>query len=167
LSELDRLDKAIIAFLNQDARTPSSHIARELGMAERTIHNRIKRLIQTGIIQPVAVVNPSAFGYNLAVDIFCEVEVGYQDQAVNAILEMPEVSYLALSTGDQDINLQALFKDGDEIQAFITNKLHQVPGMRRTRAVLIPRILKDTYQWLPPTNSTENPIGDASPDARR
>jgi Lrp/AsnC family transcriptional regulator for asnA, asnC and gidA len=136
-------------------------------MADRTVHNRIKRLIQTGVVQPIAVVNPTAFGYNLAVDIFCEVEVGFQDQAVNAILEMPEVSYLALSTGDQDISLQALFKDGDEIQAFITNKLHQVPGMRRTRAVLIPRILKDTYQWLPPTNSAENPIGDASPDARR
>jgi Lrp/AsnC family transcriptional regulator, regulator for asnA, asnC and gidA len=167
LSKLDRLDKALISLLNRDARAPSAHIARELSIAERTVHNRIKRLIELGIIQPIAVVNPAAFGYTLAVDIFCELEVGYQEQAVKAILGMPEVSYLALSTGDQDISLQALFKNGDEMQAFITNKLHQVPGMRRTRAVLIPRILKDTYQWLPPANSNENSIGDASTDARR
>lgn len=167
MSKLDRLDNAIISFLNRDARIPSARIARELGIAERTVHNRIKRLIERDIIQPIAVVNPAAFGYNLAVDIFCELEVGYQEQAIKAILDMPEVSYLALSTGDQDISLQALFKDGDEMQSFITNKLHQVPGMRKTRAVLIPRILKDTYQWLPPSNSTENPHSDASLDTRR
>jgi Lrp/AsnC family transcriptional regulator for asnA, asnC and gidA len=161
------LDQAIISCLNRDARTPSAHIARELGLAERTVHNRIKRLIDLEIIQPIAVVNPAAFGYHLAVDIFCEIEVGFQEQAVKAILALPEVSYLALSTGDQDISLQALFKDGDEMQAFITDKLHQVPGMRRTRAVLIPRILKDTYQWLPPIHSTEKSIGAASADARR
>jgi Lrp/AsnC family transcriptional regulator, regulator for asnA, asnC and gidA len=150
LSNLDRLDKAIITFLNRDARTPSAHIARELGVADRTVHHRIQRLIELNIIQPVAVVNPAKFGFNLAVDIFCELEVGYQEQAVKAILDMPEVSYLALSTGDPDISLQALFKNGDEMQEFITNKLHQIPGMRRTRAVLIPRILKNTYEWLPP-----------------
>lgn len=171
MSKLDGLDKDIISFLNRDARTPSAHIARELGISERTVHNRIRRLIELDIIQPIAVVNPAAFGYTLAVDIFCELEVGYQEQAIKAILDMPEVSYLALSTGDQDISLQALFKDGDELQAFITRKLHQVPGMRRTRAVLIPRILKDTYQWLPPGNSTDNSMGgapvDASTGARR
>jgi Lrp/AsnC family transcriptional regulator, regulator for asnA, asnC and gidA len=150
LSNLDRLDKAIITFLNRDARTPSARIARELGVSDRTVHHRIQRLIELNIIQPVAVVNPAKFGFNLAVDIFCELEVGYQEQAVKAILDMPEVSYLALSTGDPDISLQALFKNGDEMQEFITNKLHQIPGMRRTRAVLIPRILKDTYEWLPP-----------------
>ena len=167
LSKLDRLDNEIITFLNRDARAPSARIARELGIAERTVNNRVKRLIEHDIIQPIAVVNPAAFGFNLAVDIFCELEVGYQEQAVKAILDMPEVSYLALSTGDQDISLQALFKDGEEMQAFITNKLHQVPGMRRTRAVLIPRILKDTYEWLPPQNSTDSSIGDAPAGARR
>jgi Lrp/AsnC family transcriptional regulator for asnA, asnC and gidA len=159
LSKIDRLDQAIISFLNRDARMPSARIARSLGVSERTIHHRIKRLIANDVIRPTAVVNPAAFGYTLAVDIFCELEVGNQEQAVEAILAMPEVSYLALSTGDQDISLQAVFKSSTEMHDFITQQLHQVPGMRRTRIVLIPRIVKDSYQWLPPGECFTDPDG--------
>jgi hypothetical protein len=28
--------------------------------------------------------------------------------------------------------------------------LYLIPGIRRTRTILVPRILKDTYQWFPP-----------------
>lgn len=157
MSKLDWLDKAIITILNQDARLPSAQIAKRLGVSERTAHNRVQRLIRTGVIKPVAVVNPAAFGFTMAVDIFCELEVGYQERAVEAILSFPQVSYLAISTGDQDISLQAMFRDSEEMHAFITKQLHQIPGLRHTRTVLIPRILKDTYQWLPPDDSVEVP----------
>jgi Lrp/AsnC family transcriptional regulator for asnA, asnC and gidA len=129
---------------------PSAQLARQLGVSERTVHHRLQRLIRANVIQPVAVVNPASFGYTLAVDIFCELEMGDQAEAIQAILSFPQVSYLAISTGDQDISLQAFFKDSQDMHEFIANHLHQVPGIRRTRTVLIPRILKDTYQWLPP-----------------
>ncbi len=147
---LDCIDRSIISILNQDARAPTTRIAREIGIPERTVHNRIKRLIEQNIIHTVAVVNPHAFGYSLAVDIFCELEIGAMAQALEALTQMPEIAYIAISTGDQDISLQAIFKSSAEMQDFITYKLHQVPGMRRTRTVLIPQILKDTYQWMPP-----------------
>jgi DNA-binding Lrp family transcriptional regulator len=150
LSKIDPLDKTIITLLNKNARMPSAHIARELGVSERTVNNRIQRLIATRVIQPIAVVNPTAFGFTLTVDIFCELEVGLENLAIEAILSMPEVSYIAVSTGDQDISLQAFFRDSEAMHEFITHKLHQVPGMRRTRTILLPRIIKDTYQWLPP-----------------
>ena len=108
------------------------------------------------MIRTVAVVNPEAFGYTLAVDVFCELEIGSMPQAIAALMELPEIAYMAISTGDQDISLQALFKSSEDLQEFITQKLHQVPGMRRTRTALIPRILKDTYQWVPPDPCREN-----------
>jgi DNA-binding Lrp family transcriptional regulator len=119
------------------------------------------------VIQPVAVVNPAAFGYTLAVDIFCELEMGYQQSVVEAILSFPQVSYLAISTGDQDISLQAIFKDSEEMHEFITRQLHHVPGIRRTRTVLIPRILKDTYQWLPPDDVMEKTSSGRELDGNR
>lgn len=155
MSKLDWLDKAIITQLNQDARLPSARIARDLGVSERTVHNRIQRLIEMDVIRTVAVVNPAAFSYTLAVDIFCELEVGFQQQVVEEILSLPQVTYLAISTGDQDISLQAFFQNSEQMHEFITNHLHQVPGIRRTRTILIPRILKDSYQWLPPDEAFE------------
>jgi Lrp/AsnC family transcriptional regulator for asnA, asnC and gidA len=160
MTKYDRLDQAILKLLNQDARMPSSQMARELGVSARTVQNRVQRLVDLGAVQLVGVVNPASFGYTLAVDIFCELEVGFQDQALQAIQGMPNITYIAISTGDQDINLQAIFKDGVEMQEFITDALHQVPGMRRTRTVLIPSILKDNYQWQPPdSNFEEDDIG--------
>jgi Lrp/AsnC family transcriptional regulator for asnA, asnC and gidA len=153
LPKYDALDQEIIFYLNQNARLPSAQIARQLGISERTVNHRIKRLVDSGVIQPVAVVNPHSFGYSLAVDILCELEVGSQDQVIQAILAIPQVSYMAVSTGDQDIILRAFFRDSQEMNDFITHQLHQIPGMRRTRTVLLPRTLKDTHQWLPPADA--------------
>ena len=153
LSHCDSLDKAILELLNQDARLPSTQIARRLGVANRTVHNRIQRMLEDKIIQPVCIAKPAAFGYTLAVDILCEIEIGFVDQAIDAILRMPEISYAAISTGDQDLSLQAVFRNSEEMHDFISHRLHQVPGMRRTRTVLLPRIIKDSYQWLPPEES--------------
>lgn len=162
MSKFDPLDQAIITYLNRDARMPSARIARDLGVAERTVNNRIKRLIEAKVIQPKAVVNPTSFGYTIAVEIYCELEVGHQDLAVEAIGNMPEVAYIALSTGDQDISLQAFFKDSEDMNAFISQKLHHVPGMRRMRTVFIPQIIKDKSQWMPPDEAFERTEGALS-----
>ncbi|GAB4543445.1 MAG: Lrp/AsnC family transcriptional regulator [Anaerolineae bacterium] len=153
MANLDALDQALIRYLNQNARMSSARIARELNVAERTIRHRIARLIERDIIRPVAVVNPSAFGYDLAVDIFCDLDGVEHTQVIEAIATMPEVAYVAYSTGDQDISIQALFKNTDDLHHFLTQKLHHIPGIRRTRTVLVPRVVKDTYQWLPPDDA--------------
>jgi DNA-binding Lrp family transcriptional regulator len=153
MSKFDDLDKAIILRLHQDARIPSAVIARQLNQSPRTVQNRIQRLVDQGVIQLAAVIDPLSFGYNLRVDIFCEIEAGQIDQAIDRISQMQNVTYLAISTGDQDVSLQAIFRDSLEMQDFITRQLHQVPGMRRTRTVLLPRLIKDSHQWLPPEES--------------
>jgi Lrp/AsnC family transcriptional regulator for asnA, asnC and gidA len=147
---LSTTDRELIALLNQNARMTSAEISRQLGLAERTVRNRIARLINEGIIKLVAVVDPIDFGYDLIVDIFCEVEAPQRETVIGALTEIPEISYIAVSTGDQDLSLQALFKNSTDMNEFITTRLYQIPGIRRSRAVLVPRIVKDTHQWLPP-----------------
>lgn len=150
LLKLTNLDHQLIRCLNRNARLSSAELARELGFSERTIRNRIQRLIQEGILKPVAVINSAAFGYTLVVDIFCEIEVSRRDEVIAAIKMLPEVSYMAISTGEQDVSFQALFKNSADMHEFITQRVYTIPGIRRTRTVLVPQIVKDTYQWLPP-----------------
>ena len=156
LTAFDRIDYQILQILKQDARASNAAIARQVRIPERTVHHRVRRLLEGGYIRMVALVNPKIFGYSLAVDIVCEIDLDQMQQATQALVQMPEVSYVAISTGDQDISLQALFKDVDEMQDFITNKLYRVPGMRRTRTVIVPQIVKDTYDWIPPEEYFES-----------
>jgi Lrp/AsnC family transcriptional regulator for asnA, asnC and gidA len=106
-------------------------------------------LINEGIIKLVAIVNPLDFGYDLIVDILCEVEVLQREAVIEALAQIPEISYIAVSTGDQDLSLRALFKNSTDMNEFITTQLYRVPGIRRSRTVLVPRIVKDTHQWIP------------------
>ncbi len=152
MRKLSELDRQIIFRLNADARLSSAELARDLKTAERTVRHRIQRLIDDQVITPVAVVNPAPFGFTLVVDIVCEVELAHHKQVLDAIAAMPEVCYIAYATGDEDISVQARFRDSQEVHRFTTERLHAVPGIRRTRIVLVPQVVKDAYQWLPPAD---------------
>lgn len=147
---LKRYDRQIIELLQQDARLSSARVASLIGMPARSVRQRIHKMIASGVIKSVAIVNPEAFDYNIVVDIFCQVEPTRREQVVDALKVIPEITYTAFSTGDQDIVLQARFKSSADMNEFIANRLYHIPGLGRTRTVLVPAILKETYQWLPP-----------------
>lgn len=145
----DQLDRHIIRLLQQDGRAASAEIARRLGASERTVRNRINRLVEQGAILPTVVVNHKRFGYQTAVDIFCEVDISRMAEIGQALAQLPEVNYIAYSTGDQDISIQALLESSDAVYEFV-QRLAAIPGVQRTKTVLVPRILKNTYEWIPP-----------------
>ena len=163
-TSFDALDLRIIRLLQSDARLSGAVIARCLGVSERTVRNRIDRLTQSDAIIPTVVINPKAFGYQTAVDVFCEVEAHLMEQVSHALACLPEVNYVAFSTGDQDISIQALLESSDLVYDFV-QKVARVPGVRRTRTVLVPRVIKDTYMWTPPAGDFQEYPGQLEPEA--
>ena len=148
------LDRRIIRLLQRNGRASSAEISRQLGVSERTVRNRIKRMVERGAITPTVVVNHQHFGYRTAVDIFCEADLNEMEEIGRVLSQLPEVNYIAYSTGDQDISIQALLKSSDAVYEF-TQRLANIPGIRRTKTVLVPRILKNTYEWIPPETDFE------------
>ena len=51
MSNVDSLDRAILSFLRESARAPYVEIAKEVGVTERTVRTRIKRLEDEGVIR--------------------------------------------------------------------------------------------------------------------
>lgn len=147
--QYDSLDYAIIKYLNQDGRMSASEIARELEANPRTIRKRIDRLVEAGVIIPTAIVNPDAFGYTTAVDIFLEVEHEYQEETVRHLLQMQEVSYLAYGQGTRELSVEARFRNNGDMYDFVRNTLETMSGVKVTRLVLVPRILRNINEWLP------------------
>jgi Lrp/AsnC family transcriptional regulator for asnA, asnC and gidA len=148
-TRLDLLDRRIIRLLQRDGRAAAAEIARQLGVSERTVRNRIGRMREQKAVLPTLVVNPKYFGYQMAVDVFCEVDMARMTEVSGALGQLPEVNYVAYSIGDQDISIQAVLESSDAVYDFV-QRLSRIPGIRRTRTVLVPRILKDTHEWIPP-----------------
>ena len=149
-TSLDRLDYQILQALHQDARTPAADIARLTGANERTIRKRIERLVAEGVVRLTAILEPAAFGYLTAADIFLEVEPAREEQAIQALIEMPEVTYLAYGQGSNQVSIEARFKDNDALRTFLRHRLAGLPGVKITGYTYVPRILRNINEWMPP-----------------
>ena len=99
---LDQLDYDVMLALREDARMKAAEIARRTGSSERTVRNRIERLVSSGLIRLTSVLDPLLAGYQMAADIFVEVDRRHEDEALQALLAMEEVNYVAYAL-DSDI----------------------------------------------------------------
>lgn len=148
-SAFDSIDYRIIEELHRDARKPASEIGRQLGVNERTVRNRIDRLVRLGAIRLTAIVDPSAFGYVNTVDIFLEVDPAAEAAAINRLMAMPQVTYVAYGNGTRDVSIEARFKDIGEMSHFLGRVLPAVPGVKVKGYALVPRILRNIDEWMP------------------
>jgi len=157
MHEPDVLDWQIIKLLMQDGRLSSTDISRQLGDASaRTITNRIEILTQEGIINIRSIVNPEKIGYCVLADIFIEVEPGNLREVADHLGEYPQISYIALATGDTDIIVSVRAKEIDELYNFVIETIGKIPGVRHTKTFLLPLSLKDSTSWLPPEVISHN-----------
>jgi len=63
--EIDGIDKEILRDLMDDARKPILQIANKIGISGAAIHQRLRKLEQTGVISGSKfVVNPKVLGYS-------------------------------------------------------------------------------------------------------
>jgi DNA-binding Lrp family transcriptional regulator len=147
---LDQLDYDITQALHTDARMAASEIARQTGANERTVRKRIDRLVADQVIRLSAIINPLAFGYVTAADILLEADPAREEEIVQRLFAMPEITYVAFGQGSQEISIEARFKDNDEMRQFLRKTLPSIPGVTVSRYALVPRILRNIDEWLPP-----------------
>ena len=147
----DQIDWKIIALLNQDGRTSSAEISRQLGdVSARTVTNRIDLLIENGIIGIRAILNPDALGFTVLADVFIQTEPGLLRQVAHQVAAFPQVSYVVCATGDTDIIISVRAQDLQDLYNFVMETVDKIPGVRHTRTYLLPLNIKDTPTWMPP-----------------
>jgi Lrp/AsnC family transcriptional regulator for asnA, asnC and gidA len=147
---LDELDHCIIQELHANARLAASEIARRTGSNERTVRKRIDRLLSDGILRLTAVLDPPTFGYVTAADIFLDADPALESSIIEKLMAMPEVTYVAFGQGATEISIQARFKDNDLLREYLRRTLSGIPGVAVTRYTLVPRILRNVDEWMPP-----------------
>lgn len=150
-NQLDNLDYQIIKALHENARVSASTIARNTGSNERTIRKRMERLLESRVFRLTAILDPEAFGYLTAADIFLEADPAHEEQILEQLMQIPEITYIAFGQGTTEISLEARFKNNDELREFLRHTLPELPGVKVTGYALVPRILRNIDEWFPPT----------------
>ena len=154
--KIDDVDREILKCLQEDARMHSSEIARRLGnMTARGIRKRLDRLIAEGLIAITAGAMAEKLGYPISADIAVDVEPGTTRQVAQSLLNLDEVNYVAMTTGDSDISVSVVAVNMDDLQTFISDKLHPIPGVRKTKTQVLTRVLKQSCDWMFPEQLPE------------
>jgi Lrp/AsnC family transcriptional regulator for asnA, asnC and gidA len=147
VERLDDTDRAIIAHLQYDGRMPFTDIAAEVGLSEGSVRRRVKRLIESGVLQIVGVVDPQYLDWRAAGMIGVTVQTEQVDAVANQIAQFPEVSYLFMASGGYDLFVEVFCRDRDHLASFLNDKLRQVPGVEKTETFMMLKLYKLSYRW--------------------
>jgi Lrp/AsnC family transcriptional regulator for asnA, asnC and gidA len=144
---VDPVDRRIVAALQRDGRRPFTAIARDLGISEAAVRQRVARLQAAGVMQVVAVADPMTLGFKTMAMVAISVDGHARKQAAEAVRRLPEVSYLVLTAGRFDMLAEVVCQDNDHLLRLLSEDLAGIDGVRETEAFMYLRLLKEAYTW--------------------
>lgn len=133
-TQLDELDLQILDILIKDCRTPYLEIARICHVSGGTIHVRMKKMEDLGIIKGTRILlNLPKLGYDVCcfVGIYVDKTSSYTS-VFDEISKIKEVVELHLITGDYSIFAKVICKSISDLQDLLMNKINIIQGIQRT-----------------------------------
>lgn len=141
---VDAKDRKIIEELVRDSRQTTSQISKKLNIPITTIHNRIKKLVKTGVIinytlnldhnllgRPVPAYVGITINYNVPGKKINQTDVAKQLKNVEGVYEV------YILTGGSDILVKLLAKDIADLNNIVTEKLRNIDGVDKTQTSII------------------------------
>jgi len=133
---LDEKDTSILSALTEDSRKTTKAIAKELEIPRATVHDRIMKMEQKGVIRKyTAVPDYSQLGLGVAAFILVqfEAEKGLsQRDTAEDIASIPGIYEVHMISGEYDMILKVRGASMEEIGKLVIDRLREVKGVART-----------------------------------
>jgi Lrp/AsnC family transcriptional regulator for asnA, asnC and gidA len=143
---LDEVSKQIIEQLQEDGRRAYATIGKAVGLSEAAVRQRVQRLVDSGVIQIVAVTDPLQVGFTRQAMIGVRSDGDLQAVA-EALGKIQEVDYLVITAGSFDILLEVVCEDDDHLLDLLTSRIRTTPGVRSTETFVYLKLHQQHYDW--------------------
>jgi Lrp/AsnC family transcriptional regulator for asnA, asnC and gidA len=139
---LDSLDFAILSYLQKDGRMSFTVIAKKLKVSIGTIRTRFNKLIEDGTINIIGRVNPDKVGFGAYAHIAVYIRpITLNEKVANIISKKPEVSFLAMTSGDYDLEVDVMCRNNDHLVEFM-NDIAKIEGVFQTTTTMYFKVYK-------------------------
>jgi Lrp/AsnC family transcriptional regulator for asnA, asnC and gidA len=136
--ELDETDRAILRILQTDARTPFSEIARRIEMSSATVHDRVGRMEEAGVIEGYhAKVNAREVGFGTSALVGLRIQQGRERDALERLRDIDGVQEVHLTTGEWDVILRVFAEDTDGLRELMFDRIAEMDGFSRSQTMVI------------------------------
>ena len=142
---LDDVSKRIIEQLQSDGRRSYAAIGKAVGLSEAAARQRVQRLVDTGVMQIVAVTDPLTLGFRrqTMIGIRC---VGDLDRVADLLADMAEIDYVVITAGSFDLLAEVVCEDDDQLLEIIS-RVRTIPSVTTTETFVYLKLRKQTYSW--------------------
>jgi Lrp/AsnC family transcriptional regulator for asnA, asnC and gidA len=145
LKTVDDLDQKILRMLLKDASANYETIAKQVDTSVGTVHNRIKRLKEEGVISRIIPeVDSKKIGYDICAMIDIRIKGGHLEELQKKYAKYKNVCSIYDITGEYDTTFVTKFKSTDELNSFVKELAGQ-KWVMRTNTKLILNVIKEGF----------------------
>jgi Lrp/AsnC family transcriptional regulator for asnA, asnC and gidA len=144
-TRLDDTDRELVLALQGDGRSSYARLAEVVGMSQAAVRSRVQRLIESGVVQIVAVADPFAFGFNVTalVGITYTGDLGELGETLK---HFEQVHFVVLTAGRYDCLVEVVCVDTDDMLALANEGIRAIPGVKDVEIITYLKLVK---QWQP------------------
>ncbi|MCD9198465.1 Lrp/AsnC family transcriptional regulator [Aeromicrobium wangtongii] len=144
--QLDETAKRIIELLQDDGRLSYSAMAKDVGLSEAAVRHRVQKLIDSGVMQVVAVTDPLQMGFARQAMVGIKVSGDVRKVAAE-LATMDQLDYIVITTGRFDILAELVAESDDELLDVISSRISALDQVVTTETFVYLRLEKQTYAW--------------------
>jgi Lrp/AsnC family transcriptional regulator for asnA, asnC and gidA len=136
--QIDNLDRNILNSLIKNARTPYAELAKTFNVSAGTIHVRVEKMKQAGIIEGTCVqINPKKLGYDVCcfIGIILKSAKDYPS-ALEKLQRLDEVVEAYYTTGHYSIFIKLMTHSIDDLQKALINKIQTIDEIQSTETLI-------------------------------
>ncbi len=145
-AQIDAVDEEIIRQLQHDGRRPYTQLAKSVGLSEAAVRQRVQRLLESGVMQVVAVTDPLSLGLRRQAMVGIRVQ-GDVRAVADALAKLDEVVYVVLTAGSVDLLAEVVVGNDEDLLRLLNDHVRSIPGVVSTETSIYLSLRKQTYQW--------------------
>ena len=128
--ELDNVDYTILLSLQKDARTPFTKIAEKLNVSDATIHGRVKKMEDMGLIDKYTIIiNEKKIGQPITSYVLIRVDPGTVEKVCLKLTEFREIFEICEIHERYDILVKLRASSLDEVRNTLIQKIRSIPDV--------------------------------------
>jgi len=151
--DLDSKDLQIISALQINGRSKFAELASGIDLSQAAIRLRVNRLLESGVLEIVAITDPLRIGFTVQAMIGLTVD-GDIEALSEKIGAFEYAVYVVLTSGRFDMLVEVLCADNDHLLEVISD-LRALDGVSSVEAHTYLRLTKQTYAWGIPSHRKE------------
>lgn len=135
---IDDFDKQILQQLVDDAKKPYSKIAKELGISNTMVHQRIIRMKELGVLQKTTIqLDEKKLGFDWGAFTGLVLKEDSDSKEIIEILKkIPEVVECYYITGSYTLFIRIVAKNNEHMRKILYDKIDHIKGIAKTESII-------------------------------